>query len=137
MTNAQQDNAVHTHHLEKLVYTLTEAARLLGYKHEKTIRRMNDEGQIEIARLRNRWVVRREELTRLIENLPTEGGKICVLSKIKGSGECSPPILPPVPLVTMELAELLTAWPLLNPDLRTEILSLVRTSSPQATATLL
>jgi excisionase family DNA binding protein len=62
-----------TAHLEKLVYTLTEAARLLGYKHEKTVRRMNQDGQIEIVRLRSKWVVRREELARLINNLPPQG----------------------------------------------------------------
>ena len=57
--------------LNKLLYTLEEAARHLGYQHPRTISRMIDNQEITAVRIRHRWMVSHEALMDYISNQPT------------------------------------------------------------------
>lgn len=53
-----------------LLYTLEQAARLLGY-HSRTIYRMIDNKEVRAVRIRHRWMIPHEALTEYINTLPT------------------------------------------------------------------
>ncbi len=59
------------HTSSKLLYTLQEVAKLLGYKHERTIRRMVDNKEIRARHVRNRWVVLHDDLMAYLEQQPS------------------------------------------------------------------
>lgn len=56
--------------LNPLLYTLEQAARLLGY-HSRTIYRMIDNKEVRAVRIRHRWMIPHEALTEYINTLPT------------------------------------------------------------------
>lgn len=59
--------------LNPLLYTLEQAARLLGY-HTRTIYRMIDNKEVCAVRIRHRWMITHEALTNYIKSLPTNNG---------------------------------------------------------------
>jgi len=57
----------------RLIYSLDEVGKMLG-RHEKTVYRMIDAGQIEACVFRGRTHIKADALREFIESLPTRKG---------------------------------------------------------------
>ncbi|MDB6004396.1 MAG: Helix-turn-helix domain [Prosthecobacter sp.] len=56
--------------LPPMLYTLEQAARQLGY-HTRTLYRMIDNKEIRAVRIRHRWMIPHDALTKYIDDQPT------------------------------------------------------------------